>query len=478
MSGASLVTDQSVLRAVVIGSGSAGLTVAIGLAGLGHRVAVIERGPVGGDCTNVGCIPSKTLIHLARIGSPSPWARVRERRDGLEREESAMLEAHPNIELVRGEAQVTAPGEVTVARPDGSVRQLRAPHVVVATGSSPITLEIPGLGPERVLTNESFFEIDDTPEHLVVIGGGSIAIELASALKRMGTLVTVVEAADRILPREDAEASEIVDQALHRRGIALHVGTTATRFEEATRTLHLSDGTQIRAVDRVLIAIGRRPRTEGLGIDALGMGEKGAPLSTDTWGRTKVKGIWAVGDVTGRTATTHGANAMARRTVQAIGIPKLPRIGRPPTIPAAIFADPEVASVGLSCAAIERRWAPHARLRLRADLADTDRGLTDDFTDGAVLVDVERFTGRILRATIVGPSAAEAIGIFTLAIDRRISMHRIYRLVHPYPTFASAIGRVADDFTRPTLSNLRTEAFAWARHLPQSIRSSPQLRSS
>jgi pyruvate/2-oxoglutarate dehydrogenase complex dihydrolipoamide dehydrogenase (E3) component len=468
------MTDaQPAPRAVVIGSGSAGLTVAVGLAGLGHRVAVVERGPVGGDCTNVGCIPSKTLIHLSHSGPPDPWAEVRAKRDGLEREERATLDAHPLIELVQGEAQITAPGDVSVTAPDRSVRRLRAPHIVIATGSQPITIDVPGLAPEHVLTNETFFELDQTPDHLVVIGGGPIAVELAVAIRRLGAQVTVIEAADRVLPREDPEASAIVDQALRHSGVDVHIGTTAERFDGHSRTLHLSDGSEVGDVDRVLIAIGRRPRSSGLGLRAVGLADDGAALRTDTWGRTEVKGIWAVGDVTGRTATTHEANAMARRTVQAIGLPKLPRIGRPPTIPNATFTDPEVASVGHSPADIERRWPPYARLRLRADLADTDRGLTDDIVDGAVIVDVERFTGRILRATIVGPSAAEAIGIFTLAIDRRISMHRLYRLVHPYPTFASAIGRVADDFTRQTLPNLRTEASAWVRNLPNTTRSTP-----
>lgn len=463
---------SSAIRAVVIGSGSAGLTVAIGLAGLGHRVVVVERGPIGGDCTNVGCIPSKTLIHLARTGVASPWEQVRATRDGLEAEESEMLAGTPGVELLRGEARIAGAGRVDVTLADGTTCTVHADHVVVASGSAPITIDLPGTDPDRLLTNETVFELTETPAHLVIVGAGAIAVELAFALRRLGTQVSIVEAADRVLPREDPEVSTSILGALERAGVAVHLGSAASGFDEASRTLSLQSGASIAAVDRVLLAVGRRPRTDGLGLDALGLDIAGG-LTTDTWGRTAVAGVWAVGDVTGQTTTTHGANAMARRVVQAVGLPKVPRVGRPPTIPSVVFAEPEVASVGLALREIERRWQASARMTLRVDLADTDRGLTDGITDGFVQVHVERFTGRILRATIVGPAAGEAIGIFTLAIDRRISMHRLYRMVHPYPTFASAIGRVADEFTRQTLPSLGSEATAWVRSLPHRRKKEP-----
>jgi pyruvate/2-oxoglutarate dehydrogenase complex dihydrolipoamide dehydrogenase (E3) component len=458
--------------AVVIGSGSAGLTVAIGLAGLGHRVVVIERGPIGGDCTNVGCIPSKTLIHLARAGVASPWDQVRATRDGLEAEESEMLAGTPGVELLRGEARLAGAGRVEVACVDGTTRTVHGDHVVVASGSAPITIDLPGIDPERLFTNEDVFELSETPAHVVIVGAGAIAVELAFALRRLGAQVTVVEGAERVLPREDPEVSTAIFGALERAGVAVHLGSAASGFDEGSRTLSLQSGASVAAVDRVLLAVGRRPRTNGLGLEALGLDVAGG-VTTDGWGRTSVAGVWAVGDVTGQTTTTHGANAMARRVVQAIGLPKVPRVGRPPTIPSVVFAEPEVASVGLTLREVERRWPASARMTLRVDLTDTDRGLTDGITEGFVQVHVARFTGRILRASIVGPAAGEAIGIFTLAIDRRISMHRLYRLVHPYPTFASAIGRVADEFTRQTLPSLGSEATAWVRSLPHRWKKEP-----
>ena len=457
------------VTAVLIGSGSAGLTVAIGLAGLDHRVVVVEEGPVGGDCTNVGCIPSKTLLHLARTGAPSPWGEVRKRRDGLEATESTMLADHDRIELLRGSARIVGPGTVEVADQDGTLQRVAAPHIVIATGSRPRTVAIEGMDPARVLTNETLFEIDATPGHLVIVGGGAIAVEMATAVRHLGGAVTIVEVAPRLLGRDDPEVSAIVAQALGEAGVDVRLGTTATSFDEAKATLTLDDGDEIRAVDRVLMAIGRSPRVDGLGLDRLGVDVGPGGVGVDSWGRTSVAGVWAVGDVTGVTATTHGANAMARRVVRAIGLPRLLRVGRPPSIPAAVFGEPEVASVGFAPEKVARRWPEASRVHLRADLADTDRGLTDGVTRGAVIVDVERMTGRILRASIVGPGAAQAIGIFTLAIDRRISMHRLYRMVHPYPTFASAIGVVADEFTRLTLTDLPAQATTWARHLPHRL---------
>lgn len=462
-------TTTGDLTAIVIGSGSAGLTVAIGLAGLGRRVAVVEVGSVGGDCTNVGCIPSKTLLHQAAMASTMPWDAVRRTRDDLEAEESAMLGAHEAIDFVRGRARIGADGTVEVTGTDGTTRTLDATHVVIATGSAPMTVDIEGLAEPTLLTNETLFELAETPAHLTIVGGGAIAVEMATAHRRLGARVTMIEAAPRLLPREDPEVSAMVAESFRDAGVDVHLGTTARSFAEHERTLTLNSGAIVDGVDRVLMAVGRRPRIAGLGLEALDIAmDRG--ITTDTWGRTSRRGLWAVGDVTGATATTHGANAMARRTVRAIGLPWLPRVGSAPTIPGAVFGDPEVASVGLSLDDLDHRWPEAARLHLRVDLADTDRGLTDQVVSGAVIVDVARLSGRILRASIVGPGAAQAIGIFTLAIDEDISMHRLYRMVHPYPTFASAIGAVADEFTRATLTDLPGEAATWVRHLPRRLR--------
>ena len=263
------------LRAIVIGSGSGGLTVAIGLAGLGHRVALVEAGPIGGDCTNVGCIPSKTLLHLARAGAANPFAEVRRVRDGLEAEESTMVTEHELIHLVRGRATFTGPGTIAVSTEDegeAADTALTAPDIVIATGSEPVRVPIPGLTDDRTLTNQTLFELDAPPASLAIIGGGAISVEMASGFRRLGTTVTVIEAAERILPRESPEASEIIHAALTDAGVAVHVGITAERFDDQGSTLHLSDGRAVGGVDRVLLATGRRPRTEGLGLDRVGAG--------------------------------------------------------------------------------------------------------------------------------------------------------------------------------------------------------------
>jgi pyruvate/2-oxoglutarate dehydrogenase complex dihydrolipoamide dehydrogenase (E3) component len=247
------------------------------------------------------------------------------------------------------------------------------------------------------------------------------------------------------------------------RGIQVHVGTTVDRAhgEGDTADLHLADGTLVAGVDRVLVAVGRRPRLGPLGTDAAGVEVDPAGVVVDGWGRTSVDRIWAVGDVTGRTLTTHGANAVGRRVVRAIAFPQLPRRATSRAIPAAVFGDPEVASVGLPLGDLER--LPRAgRRRYVVELADLDRGFTDDIRHGRLVVDLERFTGRILRAAVAGPAAAELIGIFTLAIDQRIGMRKLFGMVHPYPAHAEAIGRVADDFARDTYPALPREWSAMA----------------
>lgn len=454
---------MSAFDAVVIGAGAGGLTAAIGLTGLGKSVAMVEAGAIGGDCTNVGCIPSKTLIHHARAGTENPLSVTRARRDELRDRETDEMRHVDGLEVVVGRGRLVASDTVEVDLVGGETRRLEAPHIIICTGSRPRPLDIPGLPDDLRLTNETLWDLPRAPGRLAIVGGGPIGLEMAFAFSRLGSEVLVAEAADRVLAAEEPAVTDVVERSLKRTGVDLRVGTTVTGFDPDGNRLLLGDGSAVEAVDHVLVAAGRTARVDDLGLEAIGVETDRRGIVTDGWGRTSVDRVWAVGDVTGRTATTHAANAMGRRVVQAIGLPFVPRIGGPPVMPAAVFAEPEVASVGAPWEELADR---DDVVRLEFALADTDRGYTDDIGDGLVVVHAQRLTGRVLRAAIVGPAAAEAIGLFTLAIERGVGLHRIYRMVHPYPTYAGAIGKVADAFAAQTLPNLAVEAKAWARGLP------------
>jgi dihydrolipoamide dehydrogenase len=449
-------------RAAVIGAGSGGLTLAIGLAGFGHDVVLIEGGRVGGDCTNVGCIPSKALLHAARSGIDDPLGWTRAKRDDLARREDEEMADHERIHLVRGWASLTAGnGPHVVSVDDGDTTLLvRAENVVIAGGSRPISIDVDGLDHDRIVTNEQLFELASIPAALLIIGGGAIAIEMATAFAAIGTQVDIVELQDRLLPSEDPLITDVVERSLERQGVGLHLGTTIERFDGTVA--HLADGSTIDDIDRVLMAIGRRPPLERLRLDEAGVTTTASGIVVDDWGRTSVEGIWAVGDITGTTQTTHGAGAIGRRAVRAIALPRIPKMGSVGAIPSATYGEPEVASVGMSLIELAT-IAESSRRRIVVEHADVDRGYTDDIADGRLVVDVERFTGRILRAAIVGPGATDLIGMFTIAIDNGIGLRQLFGTVHPYPSHAEIIRRAADEFALTTLSNLPSEWWAMAR---------------
>lgn len=454
---------QRTYKAAVIGAGSGGLTLAIGLTGFDHDVVLIEGDRVGGDCTNVGCIPSKALLHAAAVGETDPLGWVRSRRDQLAEREEAEMEEHPRIHLVRGWAKLTDrrdPHVVAVDGPDGSV-EVRAEHVIVCGGSTPVEIPIDGLGPERVLTNENVFDLDAVPDSIVLVGGGAIALEMATAFRDLGARVDIVELEDRLIAPEDPLVSATIQDALVARGVRVHTGTSLDRFDEHTRTAHLADGTAIGDVDNVFLSVGRRARTGPLGLDAAGVDTHRGGIVADDWGRTSVDGIWAVGDVTGNTQTTHGASAIGRRTVRAIALP-LPKVGDPRVLPNAVYSRPEIASVGISISDLNA-LPERGRARYVKHFRDIDRGFTDDVEFGFVCVDVERFTGKLLRATIVGPAAAEIVGMFTMMIDHGIGLRKMFGGVQPYPAYSQIVGLLADDFADVTYRHLPRELLAMVR---------------
>ncbi len=454
---------ERIYKAAVIGAGSGGLTLAIGLSGFGHDVALIEAGRVGGDCTNVGCIPSKALLHAAASGVDDPFGHVRDKRDQMSAAEDEEMVGHETIHLIRGWARLTErrrPHAVEVTTPDGIVMNVLAENVIVCAGSQPVEFQITGLDPGRLLTNENLFELTEVPAKVVLLGGGPISLEMATAFRDLGSKVAVVELQDRLISTEDPLVSSTIEAALRERGVEVFTGTSVERFDK--ETAHLGNGQTIAHVDRVLLAVGRRPKLTDLGLDIAGVEYTDLGITADTFGRTNVDGIYAVGDVTGNTLTTHGANSIGRRAIRAIALPYIPRIGSPRVLPNAVFSRPEIASVGMSVDKIDA--LPRvSRRRYTVQVADMDRGYTDDVKHGVVIVDAERFTGKILRAAIVGPSAAEIIGIFTFAIDHGIGLRKMFGSVFPYPAYAQAVSQIADDFLRDTMSAVPREWLAMLR---------------
>jgi dihydrolipoamide dehydrogenase len=462
-----MTIESSHYSTAVIGAGSGGLTVAIGLAAFGKPVALIEGGAVGGDCTNVGCIPSKTLIHAAEHGADAATvlATVQQKRDHLRDEETALVQQIKNLNYIHGRACFVSARELEVTHADGSRRKISADRIVIAAGSRPREIEIPGLTPERLLTNENLFELADAPRHLAIVGAGVIAMEMAFAFRKLGSHVTIITQDRRVLTSGPQAASEVLAESLREQAIDLCYGVTVAGYDSATETLRLSDGTAIPGVDRVLLAIGRARNIDRLGLERAGVqfsSENG--IAIDSYGRTNVPGIYAIGDVTPTSRWTHSAGAQGRRVVQRIAFPWLPAWSREPLYPSATFSDPEVATVGLQPEQIARRYHPGLIKTLRVELSSTDKGYTEGIKRGFIQIYVLRLSGRILGATIVGPRAAEMISFFTLAISERLSLYRLYRLVYPYPTHSSGIQTLADTFLRETLPRVPAELGALLRY--------------
>jgi dihydrolipoamide dehydrogenase len=477
--------DAAPFHTIVVGAGSGGLTVAFGLARAGKRVALVERGPVGGDCTNVGCIPSKTLIDLAKAlggvprgdeGARRAFAvraqevlrEVRSRRDALLAHEEHLLAGQGGLELVRGSARLVPRGDevpdVVVESPEAGERTLRAPHVVLAPGSEAIVIDVPGLPPERILTNATLFELASPPERLAILGAGAIGCEMAFAFADLGSAVTLIDLAPRVLPRGEEGASPVVHRSLEAAGVRVLPLTSAVRFDEASETLHVERSGEPIALDgvtRVLMAIGRRPTVRGLGLEEVGVETRHGAIVTDAGHRTGVAGVSAIGDATGRADTTHAANAQGRRVVRRILAP-LPLVPEG-AYPSVTFSRPEVAQIGPTLEALRTRYPSELLVTHRVDLADTDRGLTLGLDDGFVSITAMRFTGRVLAATVVAPTAGEMIHLLTLAQRSRMSLWRLSRMVVAYPALSEAIRGVADAFVFSSLPRLHREAATYLR---------------
>ena len=435
---------------IVIGAGPAGLVTAIAAAGLGARVALIERGAMGGDCLNVGCVPSKALLEFTTARTHTDcfddaFAWLREVRARIAEHDSVERYVAAGVDVYLGAARFVSGDTVEV---DGV--SLSARRVVIATGASAAVPPIPGLAEARPLTNETVFDLHERPRRLAIIGGGPIGCELAQAFSRMNVEVHLFEMAGRVLSLETREAGEIVTQALERSGVRLHLNATVGRVERrGAEVVVTANGTETTA-DELLVAAGRRANNDDLDLELAGVETRaGGLIVVDDYLRTTNRRVYAAGDVCARLQFTHNADAHARIVVQnALFVPTATT--RRLIIPHCTYTDPEVAQVGRSQAELERDGTAFETWRV--GFGDLDRGRTQGDEHGFAEVLAAPNDGRIHGATIVGRDAGEQLAAVCLAMTNGLELGRLAKTVLPYPTRSEYLRRMADEFNRKRLT--------------------------
>lgn len=457
---------------VVIGAGTAGLVTAIGAAGLGARVALIERNLMGGDCLNSGCVPSKAVIRAAHAAAAVRDAgqfgvhvsegattvefsalmeRMRRLRANISAHDSAERFSRLGVDVFLGQAEFTGRRTVTV---EGT--ELQFSKACIATGTRAAVPSIPGLREAKPLTNETIFTLEQLPRRLVVIGGGPIGVELAQSFARFGSSVTLLERSVGILAREDRDAAAIVEKSLQRDGVRIlrRTKAAAARTEGSQAVIRAEEDASGRVedvvADRVLVATGRVPNIEHLGLDAAGVerDQRGGVIVNDRL-RTSNRHIYAAGDICSQHKFTHMADAMAR-----IVIGNALFFGRSKAsalkVPWCTYSDPELAHVGLN----EREAADNGTPidTYKTEMATVDRAVLDSDAEGFVKIHCKRGTDTILGATIVGRHAGDMLSEVTLAMSAGLGLKSVAGTIHPYPTQAEAIRKTADAYQRTRLT--------------------------
>ena len=450
----------------VIGAGSGGLAVAAGAAQMGAEVVLVERGAMGGDCLNFGCVPSKSLLAAARVANV--WRRGAELgicygrpqvefaavADSVQR---VIAEIAPNdsverfealgVRVLHAEARFTGPRAVRAG--DAEIRPRR---FVIATGSQPAIPPIRGLRDVPYLTNETVFANRRLPEHLIVIGGGPIGVEMAQAHCRLGSRVTLLDIGP-LLPRDDPELSALLARRLSSEGIVCRPGVEVTGIEGTSEAIvvRLANGEQVTG-SHLLVAAGRRPTVDALDLAAAGIASTAQGITVDARLRTTNRRVFAVGDVAGGPQFTHIALYHAGIVIRN-ALFHLPAKVDYRALPWVTYTDPELAQVGLTETAA-RAVEPAARV-LRWRFAENDRAQTERETEGMVKV-VTGKSGRVLGASILGAGAGDLILPWALAISQKLKIGAMANLVVPYPTRGEASKRAAGSYYTPALFSART----------------------
>ncbi|HYV38670.1 MAG TPA: mercuric reductase [Gemmataceae bacterium] len=463
---------------VVIGAGPAGLVAAAGAAGLGAKVALVERELMGGDCLNVGCVPSKALLRAARawaavrdagefgievpagtrVHFPMVMERMRRLRAAMSGNDSAERFSKLGVDVFLGEGRFSGPDTVEVAG-----KSLRFRKAVIATGARATRPDIPGLAETGYFTNETIFTLTELPARLAVIGAGPLGCELTQAFARFGSEVTLLANHGQILPREDSDAVRIVEAALKRDGVRIWPGTQVvgvmSRGGEKILSLKRDAKSEELAVDAILVAVGRTPNVEALDLHKAGVQyDLATGIQVSDRLQTTNSRVFAAGDCCSHYKFTHAADAMARlviRNALFLGRGKVSAL----TIPHCTYTDPEIAHVGLRDH--EAREQGIDVQTFTEPLAHVDRAILDGETDGFVKIHVRAGSDCIVGATIVAKHAGDLIGEIVLAMEGKIGLGRIANVIHPYPTQAEAIRKLGDAFNRTRLTGMVKWVLAW-----------------
>jgi pyruvate/2-oxoglutarate dehydrogenase complex dihydrolipoamide dehydrogenase (E3) component len=434
----------------IIGAGSGGLTGAGFAASVGARVALIERDRIGGDCTWTGCVPSKALLKAAHIAHDVRRAashgldvamatvnmrdirdHVRQAVDSVYASESPEALRRQGIDVVEGAGSFEDASHLRV----GS-RMVEARAFIICTGARAAIPDLPGLDGVSYETSATFFDNDRLPRHLLVVGGGPIGVEMAQAYRRLGAAVTLV--APAVLPRDEPEAGALVGELLAGEGVRVMRGR-ARAVSRAEGDILLECDVETARGDMLLIATGRIPRTEGLGLEQAGVKYSTRGIAVDAYLRTSAHGIYAAGDVLDGPQFTHAASWQCFHAVRNALFPGNAR-GLTPSVPWVTFTSPEVAHVGLTEAEARVR---HGNVTIaRMEMREVDRAVTDGATHGFVKL-VARRRGRLVGATIVAPRAGEMISEIGLALQARRTLGDLASTIHPYPTWSSALQQAA-----------------------------------
>ena len=463
---------------VVVGAGTAGLVTAAGAAGLGARVALVERELMGGDCLNVGCVPSKALISAARVAATlknaGPFGvrvpdgtsvhfgdtmeRMRRLRANISPVDSAQRFSDLGVDVFFGKGTFTENDTVKVTRKDGSTSELKFKKAVIATGARASAPPIPGLDSVEYLTNENLFSITELPPRFGIIGSGPIGAEMAQTFARFGSEVFLFSQSDHILPREDSDAAAVVQKQFLRDGVNLILGTKDQRVSPA-------DNGQIRVtgnqqgqpydvvVDQLLIAVGRAPNIDDLDLDSVGVKYNRSGVEVNDNMQTTNPRIYAAGDICSKYKFTHAADFQARIVIQnalfALG-PFGKKKASDLVIPWATYTSPEIAHVGLS-----PQDAADAGVEVDTYIQPfkhVDRAILEGADEGFVKVHTKKGTDSIVGATIVADNAGDLISEINVAMTNGLGLSKIGATIHPYPTQADAIRKLGDQFNKTKLT--------------------------